>query len=102
MYFMSDPRVFCDTNVVERSIRPPTILRKNSSFVQSIKGMQSLCDIFSAFETAKVNEIEDPCEWLRRFGVTFFKLCYKKDRMRTLYDREKAHAEGFCRINQRL
>ena len=42
-YFLTDPRVPCDTNIVERTIRPLTILRKNSNFAQSIEGVQSLC-----------------------------------------------------------
>ena len=85
-YFLTDPRVPCDTNIVERTIRPLTIQRKNSHFAQSIEGVQSLCDIFTVFETAKVNGIDDPCEWLRRFGVALFKHCYEKGWTRALYD----------------
>lgn len=45
-----------------------------------------MCDIFTVFETAKVNGIEDPCEWLRRFRVALFKHCYEEGWTRVLYD----------------
>ena len=41
-YSLADPRVPCDTNIVERAIRPLTIIRKNSYFAQSVDGMKSL------------------------------------------------------------
>ena len=67
-YFLVDERVPCDTNVVERAIRPLTLIRKNSYFTQSIEGLESLCDTFTLFETARVNGIKNPIEWLKAYG----------------------------------
>lgn len=76
-YFLADPRVPCDTNIVERAIRPLTIIRKNSYFSQSVEGMKSLCDCFTLFETARLNGI-DAEQWLRDYGRALFKYCYEK------------------------
>ena len=85
-YFLTDVRVPCDTNYVERAIRPLTLIRKNAEFSQSIEGMESLCAIYSVFETAKVNGIEDPVKWLQDYGRALFKHCYERNWERELLD----------------
>lgn len=55
-----------DTNLVERAIRPITILRKNSYFSQTVKGKETLCMIFTVLRTAELCGIKNLGRWLRR------------------------------------
>lgn len=75
-YFLQDPRVPCDTNKVERAIRPLTILRKNAYFTQSVEGMENLCTFFTLYETSRLNGV-DFYEWLTAYGRALFTHCYE-------------------------
>ncbi|MFM9860274.1 IS66 family transposase [Pseudoxanthobacter sp. M-2] len=56
--FLDDGRVEIDTNVVERSIRPIALNRKNALFAGSDGGAEHWAVIASLVETAKLNAVE--------------------------------------------
>ena len=61
--FLDDGRVELDTNVVERSIRPIALNRKNALFAGSDGGAQHWAVIASLIETCKLIGVE-PCHYL--------------------------------------
>ena len=77
-YFLNDARVPCDTNLIERSIRPLTLIRKNNNFMQSIEGLKATCDTFTLFETARINGISNPVRWLLDYGQALHDYCFDR------------------------
>lgn len=61
--FLDDGRVEIDTNVVELTIRPIALNRKNALFVGSDEGGANWAIIASLIETAKLNAV-NPHAWL--------------------------------------
>ncbi|MCW1838745.1 IS66 family transposase [Prosthecomicrobium hirschii] len=61
--FLDDGRVEIDSNVVERSIRPIALTRKNALFAGSDGGGEHWATIASLVETAKLNDV-DPQAYL--------------------------------------
>jgi transposase len=61
--FLEDGRIEMDTNTVERSIRPHTLLRKNSLFAGSDGGARHWSIAMTLIQTAKLNGV-DPMAWL--------------------------------------
>ena len=61
--FLDDGRIEMDTNVVERSIRPVTLTRKNALFAGSDGGARHWAIAMTLIETAKLNGVE-PMGWL--------------------------------------
>ena len=61
--FLDDGRIEMDTNTVERSIRPHTLLRKNALFAGSDGGARHWSVAMSLIHTAKLNGV-DPMVWL--------------------------------------
>jgi transposase len=61
--FLDDGRVEIDTNVVERSIRPIALSRKNALFAGSDEGGVNWAIIASLIETCKLNGV-NPHGWL--------------------------------------
>ena len=61
--FLDDGRIEIDTNVVERSIRPIALSRKNALFAGSDEGGANWAIIASLVETAKLNGV-DPNAWI--------------------------------------
>jgi transposase len=61
--FLDDGRIEIDTNVVERSIRPIALNRKNALFAGSDEGGANWAIIASLIETAKLNGV-NPHTWL--------------------------------------
>ena len=61
--FLQDGRIEIDTNVVERSIRPIALNRKNALFAGSDEGGTNWAIIASLIETAKLNDV-NPHAWL--------------------------------------
>lgn len=61
--FLDDGRIEMDTNVVERSIRPVTLTRKNALFAGSDGGARHWAVAMTLIETAKLNGVE-PMAWL--------------------------------------
>jgi transposase len=61
--FLDDGRIELDTNIVERSMRPQALTRKNSLFAGHDDGADNWAVIASLIETAKLNGI-DPQRWL--------------------------------------
>ena len=56
--FLDDGRIEIDTNVVERSIRPIALNRKNALFAGSDGGAEHWAVIASLIETCKLNGVE--------------------------------------------
>jgi hypothetical protein len=61
--FLNDGRIEIDTNIVERSIRPIALSRKNALFAGSDEGGANWAIIASLIETAKLNGV-NPHAWL--------------------------------------
>jgi transposase len=61
--FLDDGRVEMDTNIVERSIRPIALNRKNALFAGSDEGGANWATIASLIETCKLNGV-NPHAWL--------------------------------------
>jgi transposase len=61
--FLDDGRIELDTNIVERSMRPQALTRKNALFAGSDGGAESWALLASLIETCKLNGI-DPQTWL--------------------------------------
>jgi hypothetical protein len=61
--FLDDGRIELDSNIVERSIRPIALNRKNALFAGSDEGGDNWALIASLIETAKLNGI-NPHAWL--------------------------------------
>ena len=77
--FISNPDVPVDSNVVEQAIRPITVLRKNINWKATVEYMEDLCMIYSVFETARKNNINDPVnEWLRPYARELWCYCVEK------------------------
>ena len=62
-YFLDDGRIEIDSNVVERSIRPIALNRKNALFAGSDGGAEHWAVVASLIETCKLNGI-DPQAYL--------------------------------------
>jgi hypothetical protein len=61
--FLDNGRIEIDTNIVERSIRPIALSRKNALFAGSDEGGANWAIIASLIETAKLNGV-NPHAWL--------------------------------------
>lgn len=61
--FIDDGRIEIDSNVVERSIRPITLNRKNALFAGSDGGAQHWAVVASLIETCKLNHV-DPLAYI--------------------------------------
>jgi transposase len=62
-HFLDDGRIELDTNIVERSMRPQALTRKNALFAGHDDGAENWAILASLMETAKLNGIE-PQVWL--------------------------------------
>ena len=61
--YVLDPRFEIDNNLIENSIRPLALGRKNYLFAGSHKAAQNIAMMYSFFASCKVNQVE-PLEWL--------------------------------------
>lgn len=61
--FIVDGRVEIDSNIVERAIRPQTIVRKNAIFAGSDGGGRTWATITTLLQTCRMNDV-DPLAWL--------------------------------------
>lgn len=61
--FLGDGRIEVDSNIVERSIKPVCLTRKNALFAGSKRGGETWAILASLVNTAKLNDI-DPELWL--------------------------------------
>jgi len=61
--FLDDGRIELDTNIVERSMRPQALTRKNALFAGHDDGAENWAILASLIETAKLSDI-DPQAWL--------------------------------------
>ena len=61
--YLDDGRIEMDTNIVERSIRPLALNRKNALFAGSDEGGANWAIIASLIETCKLNDV-NPHAWL--------------------------------------
>jgi transposase len=62
--YVNDGRFQIDNNLIENSIRPVALGRKNYLFAGSHDGARNAAVIYSLLATCKLNEIE-PFEWLK-------------------------------------
>ena len=89
---LDDGRIEIDTNVVERSIRPIALNRKNALFAGSDKGGANWAIIASLIETAKLNGV-NPHAWLTD-TLTKLVNCWPASRIDDLmpwaYDKDNA------------
>ncbi len=76
-YFLTHPSCPLSSNVVEAQIRPLTILRNNINFMQSMKYTTGLCRLLSLMETARLNGIEDPAQWLTKYFYRLARHCQR-------------------------
>lgn len=63
--YLDDGRYEIDNNLIENSIRPVALGRKNYLFAGSHEGAQRAAIMYSFFATCKINDIE-PFEWLTK------------------------------------
>ena len=56
--FLDDGRIELDTNIVERSIRPIVLNRKNALFAGHDQGAENWACIASLIETCKLTDVE--------------------------------------------
>jgi transposase len=61
--FLDDGRIEIDSNIVERSIRPIVLTRKNALFAGHDVGAQNWAIVASLIETCKLNNV-DPLAWM--------------------------------------
>lgn len=61
--FIVDGRIEIDSNIVERAIRPQTIVRKNAIFAGSDGGGRTWATIATLLQTCRINDV-DPLAWL--------------------------------------
>lgn len=61
--YLDDGRYEIDNNLIENSIRPVALGRKNYLFAGSHEGAQRAAIMYSFLETCKINNVE-PFEWL--------------------------------------
>ena len=61
--FLDDGRIDLDSNIVERSMRPQALTRKNALFAGHDDGAENWAVLASLIETCKLNGI-DPQSWL--------------------------------------
>ncbi len=76
-YFLTHPSCPLSSNIVEAKIRPLTILRNNINFMQSLKHTKGLCRLLSLMETARLNGIEDPVQWLNKYYYRLARHCQR-------------------------
>ena len=84
--YLNDPMVPPDTNMVEQSIRPLTILRKNSCFMNSERGIKDLCVIFSIWRTFRINGYDDPFAHLMQYCHALYSHCIDEGYTRAFRD----------------
>ncbi len=65
--FLADPAVPCNSNLIENSIPPAAVIRKDLQCLQTIKSAESVFDILSVYRTLQLNKVEDPQEFLRHY-----------------------------------
>jgi transposase len=63
--YAEDGRLYIDNNLVENSIRPVALGRKNYLFAGSHSAAQNAAMIYSLLATCKMNDVE-PFQWLRK------------------------------------
>ena len=76
--FLENPECPPSSNEVECTIRPLTIIRKNSCFLQSLEYARTFCVLMSLFETAQRNGIRDSSKWLRTYFYRLAQHCQRE------------------------
>ncbi len=74
--FLDDPMIPPDTNIVEQNIRTATIIRKNSYFMTSQKGMNTICTILTVIKSLYQNGIENPVAALTDYCRALYSHCF--------------------------
>lgn len=71
--FVEDPEVSPDSNAVEQSVRAVAKYRSAIGFKQSQDYAENLCILLSLVETARLNGIADPVQWLTGYSEAFYR-----------------------------
>ena len=97
--FLDDPMIPPDTNMVEQIIRPLTIIRKNSNFMNTELGMKCLCIIYTVWASLKKNGINNPAAFLEPYCRDVFTYCVSKNYTHYFFDQ---HDEDPAKLNKKL
>lgn len=73
--YLKDPMIPPDSNLVEQSIRPLTVLRKNCYFKSSNEYMEDLCIIYTVFRTMARRKVENSKSVLRQYCRALYSHC---------------------------
>ena len=76
--FLEDPMIPPDTNIVEQNIRTATIIRKNSYFMTSQRGINALCTILTVIKSLYRNGVENPTVALLDYCRALYSYCFDK------------------------
>ncbi len=76
--FLEDPMIPPDTNIVEQNIRTATIIRKNSYFMTSQRGLNALCSILTVIRSLYLNGVENPAAALKDYCRALYSYCFDK------------------------
>ena len=76
--FLNDPMIPPDTNIVEQNIRTATIIRKNSFFMTSQRGIKALCTMLTVVKSLRRNGVENPVAALLDPCRALYSYCFDK------------------------
>ena len=76
--FLNDPMIPPDTNKVEQNIRTATIIRKNSFFMTSQRGINALCTILTVVKSLSLNGVKNPIAALSNYCRALYSYCFDK------------------------
>lgn len=76
-YFLEHPECPPSSNNVEAQIRSLTIIRNNSNFFQSMEYARGFCRLQSLIQTARLNGIENPAQWLTEYYYRLAQHCQR-------------------------
>ena len=76
--FLNDPMIPPDTNKVEQNIRTATIIRKNSFFMTSQRGINALCTILTVVKSLSLNGVKNPMAAMSNYCRALYSYCFDK------------------------
>ena len=72
MYFLEDPHVSPDSNIVERMMRAVALYKNGAFYKKSVEGAKAYCGMISLRQTARLNGIRNVTRWLLRYHRAFY------------------------------
>ena len=88
--FLNDPMIPPDTNIVEQNIRTATIIRKNSYFMTSQRGINALCTMLTVIRSLYRNGVENPVAALQDYCRALYSYCFDKAYTKAYLDNNTA------------